>query len=332
MSAALPFEASCVRIYRVVALTCDDPSAGGLTEQGRDVVTRLQVVDERGGLPRSLVDLTDELIALYPSVEAYIGVRSIGGAGGGSGRLAVPVNLDALAFVNGRYWVGAQAPDEHDGVRECRTPSRVVTPDGLMALKRCEDVRRCGPCREAAEAKACTYGGCAADPDNWRPGFKRTVLELEASTRRVLGFGELQRRRPAGYPGYGPDPRVTDALHWLASCQTALADEHADWLDVVVEELVRILARANGMVLGGRRPDTVETRPCGSCGHPSSIVMDPDRAVCINPECRTDDGERRCWEWDEEAGGWAPVEMPALKPARARYVDEQATRWAAGAG
>ncbi len=52
----------------------------------------------------------------YPQVKQWPAVRSVGasGAGGRGGSSAAPINLEALAFVTGRYWIGEDNLDAAD--------------------------------------------------------------------------------------------------------------------------------------------------------------------------------------------------------------------------
>jgi hypothetical protein len=47
----------------------------------------------------------------YPQVKQWPAVRSVGGAGGSSGGAALPLNVEALDFIGGKYWIGERSQD-----------------------------------------------------------------------------------------------------------------------------------------------------------------------------------------------------------------------------
>jgi hypothetical protein len=239
----------------------------------------------------------------YPQVVAWVGIRSTSGRSGAGGAVAVPIDLGALDFLVGRYWVGEKDDD-------------------------------------------------VDDETNYRSGFVPTILGLEQSARRALGLGPRPRSRAEGYSGLGEDPRVDEALDWLAAHAAAvLEDGHELFAETVRDEALRLLARATATLYGGRFEAT--QNPCQYCESSDSVIADEDRAVCINQDCRDTHGGRRCWRSvdvaaNDELGyeswlGYAPddamphdpvmqwvlVEEPNVR-GRGQVTEEQVLRWAAG--
>lgn len=269
--------------------------------------------DSRTGLLFRLHRVIDELEKLYPVVETYVGTRSSAGAGGSSGGLAVPVNLEVLSFLNGNYWVGELAQDDHSiAPPPCATWARGRTGP------RCG---HCGACEDAAAASTCRYKGCGADPDNWRAGLKPTVLGLERSVRASLGFGQVQRQQGT-YAGHGEDPRIQDALGWLRKVSYTLVDDHPQLGQTVRDEIARVAARCKGMVHGGRLQLDSVWNECQHC-HLTTVCSDQvERAVCVNVDCRRPDGTRHCWQVDED-GAWVEVDEPDGRRGRGRNLSDE---------
>lgn len=274
------------------------------------------VADSPSELTR-LHKVIDQLADDYPEIEKYVGVRSNAGAGGSGGGLAVPVNLDVLCFLNENYWVGPDGirPDAHAGVPPCATWPRDTTGE------RCG---RCDACAEAAEVGSCTHRACGADPDNWRPGLKVTVLGLENSVRSALGFQQLRRRRADSYAGTGADERILDALKWLRSVSYTIVNDHPQLAETVRDELGRVGARCAGMIHGGRGSLDSVWNECQHCTKPTVCSDQVERAVCVNVDCRRDDGTRHCWKVNPTTGAWEEVDEPDGRYGRGRNLSDDA--------
>jgi hypothetical protein len=161
------------------------------------------------------------------------------------------------------------------------------------------------------------------DEENYRLGFEPTVLELEKSVRRALGQNPPVAVARAADP-LAPTPAVVAALAHLLEVVDAIAA--LDFLtDLVLSEAVRLVVRARGMMHGSRF--TASRSQCQYCFETESVISDEDRAVCINPWCRTPEGGRRCWRVDAETGQWVEVSEPTIR-GRGQVSDEQLSRWA----
>jgi hypothetical protein len=277
---------------------------------------QLHAVPERGrSLGERLQTVVDALIDDYPEIEKQVGVRSSDGAGGSSGGLAVPVNLEALTFLNEHYWYADEPSDEHTSVPPCARWKRGETQQPRCGL--------CRSCAEAFEVAACRSPSCGADPDNWRAGLKLTVLGLEASIRQALGFGQLRRQRPPGYEGHGTDDRVLDALSWIRKTAGTLVDTHPQLAETVRDELARVAGRCRGMLDGrGVRLDS-DWNDCQHCGLKTVCSDQVDRAVCVNVDCRRLDGTRHCWQRDPTSDTWVQVDEPDRYGRGRNLSDEQ---------
>ena len=90
----------------------DDMSgADAIDLQGRRAVAHLRAVlgdatpNDDGG---------DDHLGLawwYPQVKAWPTVRSVGASGGGGGSAPMPLNVEAVDFIGGHYWVGERSQD-----------------------------------------------------------------------------------------------------------------------------------------------------------------------------------------------------------------------------
>lgn len=292
---------------------------GGTTREEHHVgAGHLQAVqdhhDERDRLLKQLLRVIDQVHDDYPEVEKAVGSRSSAGAGGSSGRLAVPVNLEAFAFVNERYWVGDpdRPIDEHTTAPPCARWRRVTGP-------RCG---HCGGCVEATAVASCTDPSCGADPANWRAGLKLTVFGLEASVRAAFGFNQVERARSAGYEGHGKDDRVLDALRWLRGAAHTLTQDHQQLARTVLDELGRVSARCYGMLAGGKVQLDETWNVCPHCNLTSVCSDGVERAVCVTVYCRRIDGSRRCWLLQED-GTWAEVDEPDHRRGRGRNLSDE---------
>ena len=260
--------------------------------------------------PERLHEVIDELIRLYPVVETYVGTWSSAGTGGSSGGMVIPVNLDALTFINGYYWVGSKPADKHTSSPPCWAWT------GGRTGPRCGS---CSGCREAREVASCVNSGCGCDPDNWRAGLKVTVFSLEALIRRRLGFGEVLRSR-ATYAGHGTDPWLLDALRYIRTASTVLLDDLPTLAWTVLDELSRLQSRCAGMVEGTGLHFDANWSTCQHCSQLRSVCSDGARAVCVNVDCRHADGSRRCWELDEATASWYEVAEPDGRVGRGRNL------------
>jgi hypothetical protein len=157
------------------------------------------------------------------------------------------------------------------------------------------------------------------DPDSYRLGFVPTVIELEKSARRALRLAPRPRPKAEGYDGLGLDGRVTAALEWMAAHAEQLVDEAPMFAETVRSEALRLLGRSSAMVMGNRFTATVNA--CMYCTQ-TTVVADEDRAVCINPDCRRDDGSRWCWRYDSGAGTWIEADEPDVR-GRGQLADDQ---------
>jgi hypothetical protein len=231
----------------------------------------------------------------YPQVKLWPTVRSVGGCGCGAGSPS-PLNVEAVDFIGGHYWVGERSQD------------------------RCSHAE-------------------LLDEDNYRAGFELTVLGLERVVRRKLGQTEPPRREAAQHL-LQPTPAVVAALAYLYEFAPEIAADDLLY-ELVRQEAQRLVVRARGMLHGSRW--SAGRGPCLHCHMPESVVSDEDRAVCINPWCRTPQGERYCWRFlgpedvaaalaagVESPGwlepGWLAVPEPDLR-GRGQVSDEQLSRW-----
>ncbi len=218
----------------------------------------------------------------YSTVVEWTTVRSVGDAGGRGGKDApLPFNADAMDFLGGNYWADTERP----------------MPSGQTD-------------REQDEL---------SDPLNYRPGFEPTILGLEASARRALGFGPAPRLR--GEP-LEPKPAVIAAMAWLAEALPALRERAPLLAEGLHTEVLRLWLKVRTMVNGARIKAGVNQ--CEHCYALSVVATDVD-AVCINPMDKAPDGGRRCW-WndpDDPTSWWVSV----TEPARGRaWSDEQLER------
>jgi hypothetical protein len=161
--------------------------------------------------------------------------------------------------------------------------------------------------------------GGESDPDNYRDGFEPTVLGLEASARRGLGFAPATHLR--GQP-LEPKPAVVAALRWLGHSAELLYDALPFLAETVREESLRLVVRSRSMAWGSRL--TAQRSQCPHCYQVESVWSDEERAVCVTPTCRRPDGSRHCWQ--VVAGQWAEVPEPDVR-GRGQVSDEQLQRW-----
>ncbi|MCU1590045.1 MAG: hypothetical protein JWP11_1301 [Frankiales bacterium] len=171
------------------------------------------------------------------------------------------------------------------------------------------------------------------DVENYQPGFEPTVLGMEDSVRRALKAGPVFRERQALDDILEPMPSVLAAIAFLRSSIVAIAGD--DFLfRFVREEASRLATRAASMMLGSRF--SAGRSQCPKCYEPQSVISDEDRAVCVNPFCRTAGGMRHCWEWlttrPEGAAAdwraqWIEVDEPDVR-GRGQVTDEKLSRWA----
>lgn len=159
-----------------------------------------------------------------------------------------------------------------------------------------------------------------SDPDNYREGFEPTVLGLEAAARHGLGFRPAPRVRAEPLE---PKPAVITALQWLGGAAEAIVEQLPFLAETIREEVLRLIVRSRSMAMGSRF-DAVRSQ-CPHCHQAESVWADEDRAVCITPICRHEDGSRRCWVAVD--GAWVSVQEPDLR-GRGQVSDEQLTRWA----
>jgi hypothetical protein len=165
------------------------------------------------------------------------------------------------------------------------------------------------------------------DPDSYRTGFTPTVIGLEQSARTALGLERRLRRRHEGYDGVSADPRVLEALAWIAAHADNIVAEAPQLAATIKHHANRLRGRAMVMLLGSRFEATVNE--CMYCEQ-LTVIADEDRAVCRNPDCRRPDGARRCWRLLEPEPGaeltWTEVDEPDVR-GRGRLSEEQLPRW-----
>jgi hypothetical protein len=172
------------------------------------------------------------------------------------------------------------------------------------------------------------------DEDNYQPGFEPTVLGMERSVRIALKTGPPPTRQPQ-VPGdiLKPIPAVVDAIAWLLAAVDAIAAD-PNLYALVKSEATRLATRAASMIFGSRF--SASRSQCPHCYQPDSVISDEDRAVCVNPWCRTATGGRSCWEWlankpalaaDDWRPQWIEVPEPDVR-GRGQVSDEQLSRWA----
>lgn len=184
----------------------------------------------------------------------------------------------------------------------------------------------------------CSHGELM-DEENYRLGFEPTLLELDRSVCRALGLLPPPLQPRATDP-MSPTPAVLAALDHLLELVDAIA-AHEFLSDLVYSEATRLIVRARAMMHGSRF--TAARSQCMHCHEVDSVISDEDRAVCINPWCRTPDGNRHCWRVASfDAAGrllpagqehkatrrdWVEVTEPDIR-GRGQLSDEQLSRWA----
>jgi len=127
-------------------------------------------------------------------------------------------------------------------------------------------------------------------------------------------------------------PAVVAAIEHLHAMTPALAENYL-LTTLVVDEAIRLIVRARGMMHGSKF--TAGRSQCPHCYELESVISDEDRAVCVNPFCRDATGGRHCWRMlpvdvnDRPMPGaeWTEVNEPDLR-GRGQVTDEQLSRWA----
>lgn len=119
---------------------------------------------------------------------------------------------------------------------------------------------------------------------------ERAGRDYEAAARHALGFG----RHPRG----SSTRNSLDALRALPALLDALPADH-ELTELARDRLATLHARA-ATLTGHRQPWLRLPFPCPECDHRTLRQRPADHAVvCLAPDCRDEDGNRR--EWDEHA-------------------------------
>lgn len=135
-----------------------------------------------------------------------------------------------------------------------------------------------------------------------------SVLALEAGVREDRSLPPIQRwaRGNRDRGGWAPDPRVLDALRWLADMSSVLVEDWGQTCHDVLfggEQTRGLLPQARALLGKTERPVWFE-HPCPHCNAMSLVSRRPSSGIvtCSNPVCRDAEGRPHRWSVDD----WSP--------------------------
>ena len=167
-----------------------------------------------------------------------------------------------------------------------------------------------------------SQGGYGSRLDDATDAIRDFAAGVEATTRLAAGFGKARRISTAvtrarwglvptrlETDGVVPDDRVLESLAWLQTVYDTIEDApQLPDAPTILDELGDLVGTARRLLGLSRTRLLGATCPC--CGR-GTIFADPaeaDLAVCVNLDCRTDEGLRPEWRGLAE---WAALQLPA---------------------